>query len=317
MPTPTADGQILAYPPTACLRPLPPGATGNVPPLPARLMEPERLFYVNGIQTDGPAHARTAEVLANIAERPVHGVYNATGGVATAGGFAADGLQCLADWSSSLRAKVTEYVGVAVSAPFNLGQHIGRGVARLFDPDAPPVRAVNLLVDVHRLVPEAVRVRLTEARLGLYNKATQSLYRELRARRGRPIMIVAHSQGNLITCDALWAMVYTYGERSLEFLQVYSLASPAPGWPLGIRYRRKVFGHTNDLVPGFFDPHNWSIFRGTPFGRTAGDWRQYGDSRLPGIAGHDVGRNIFLLNFANRLRKDLGLPPLAVPAGVN
>jgi hypothetical protein len=323
MPSPTADGQMLVYPPTLSFAALLPGGGGNVPAGPPRLQSPSRIYYVNGIQTDPPAHVRAAELVASIAERPVNGIFNASGGLGMPGNMAVDLAQCFADWSSSFAAKVTEYAGVAVSAPFNLGQKLGHALARLFNPHAPAPEAANLLVDAHRLIPEGVRVRLTEGKLGLYNRATQKLYHELRTHRGRPAMIVAHSQGNLITCDALWAMVYTYGEKSLADLQIYSLASPAPGWPLGIRYKRKVFGFTNDPVPGLADPHNWLIFRGTPFGRTAGDWRKYTGPGMSGgslfdkaFAPHDIPRNVHLLNFANRLRIDLGLVPLAVPAGV-
>jgi hypothetical protein len=323
MPSPTADGQLLVYPPTLSFDALLAGAGGNVPPGPPRLQDPHRIYYVNGIQTDPPAHVRAAELVASIAERPVHGVFNASGGLGLPGSFAVDLAQCFADWSSSFAAKVTEYAGLAVSAPVNAGRQLGHALRRLFDPHAPAPHTVNLLVDAHRLIPEAVRVRLVEGKLGLYNRATQTLYRELRGLGGRPAMVVAHSQGNLITCDALWAMVYTYGEQSLDKLQIYSLASPAPGWPLGIRYRRKVFGFTNDPVPGLADPHNWLIFKGTPFGRTAGDWRTYsGPGTASGslfekaFAPHDIPRNVHLLNFANRLRIDLGLQQLAVPAGV-
>jgi hypothetical protein len=129
---------------------------------------------------------------------------------------------------------------------------------------------------------------------------------------GQKQVIIAHSQGNLITADALWAMVLAFGEDSLAAMQVYSLASPSPAWPLGIRHHRKVYGHTNDLVT-LFDPHNWTALTGRlangKFGRTAGDWRQFGPSARPGLAGHDVGRNI-ALNFSKTIRRDLGLPPL-------
>src|SRR5262249_12423539 len=127
--------------------------------------------------------------------------------------------------------------------------------------------------------------------------------------------MVAHSQGNLITAEALWAMVMAYGEGSLANMLIYSLASPAPAWPLGIRGHRKVYGYTNDLVT-LADPHNWTILMDRvqhgKFSRTAGDWRRYGSKPIPGRAGHDLNRNI-ALNFTTTIRRDLGLPPLALP----
>ncbi|OWK39335.1 hypothetical protein [Fimbriiglobus ruber] len=94
----------------------------------------------------------------------------------------------------------------------------------------PSPQNINLLVDANRLIPESVRVRLVETRLSLYNKATFALYRHLRKNLGKPQWIIAHSQGNLITCDALWAVVYSYGESALNQMEVFSLASPSPGW---------------------------------------------------------------------------------------
>jgi hypothetical protein len=69
--------------------------------------------------------------------------------------------------------------------------------------------------------------------------------------------------------------------------------------------------HTNDLVTRF-DPHNWdaitSRIRGGKYGRTAGDWRQDGQSKLPGLKPHELPLNMFELGFADRIREDLGLP---------
>jgi nucleoid-associated protein YgaU len=63
------------------------------------------------------------------------------------------------------------------------------------------------------------------------------------------------------------------------------------------------------------DPHNWTLITARladgNFGRTAGDRRQFGNNRHPGLEGHDVNRNM-ALNFATTIRRDLGLPPLAV-----
>jgi hypothetical protein len=160
-----------------------------------------------------------------------------------------------------------------------------------------------------------MRLGAVEAYLGAHNKAPLNLFRELRTHQGQRLIIVAHSQGNLITAEALWAMVVIYGEASLADMEVYSLASPSPAWPLGIRGRRKVYGYTNDLVT-LADPHNWTPITNQiqhgKYGRTAGDWRQYGSSPWPGLDAHDLNKNI-ALNFATTIRRDLGMPPLTKP----
>lgn len=324
-PPPTRDGEVRVYRPTLKFPPAPPGSRSGPPLAVTRLSHPrpDTLFYVNGIQTNPEAHARTAVLVANLSERSVVGVFNASGG-SGALGMGADLAQCAADWLSSGSAAVVERVGAVLSAPVNWGQHLARGFASLFVDDAPPVRPVNLLVDVQRVIPEQIRVGLVSRRLGLYNKATQSLYQQLVLNRGKSIGIVAHSQGNLVTCDALWAYTFSFGEAALEKVRVYSLASPAPAWPLGLRWRRLVYGHFNDPVPGVADPHNLPLLGRLLSGRTAGDWRTH---TVPGnavathtldytFAAHDVERLVFLLNFANRIRGIHGLPPVGVPAGV-
>jgi hypothetical protein len=270
-----------------------------------------RIYYVNGIQTDGPGHARAATVLSTLTEHVVYGVYNATGGLGPVG-MVTDLLQCAFDWSDVFLSKLSEIGNLSVNKAVN-------GLAGYFRQKrglAPP-DPFNLAEEIRRRVPEQRRVEFIEWCVARYNRATASLFRQLYTHAGEKQLIVAHSQGNLITADALWSMVIAYGERSLERMQVYSLASPAPAWPLGIRYKRKVYGHTNDLVT-LADPHNWTWVTGRvaggKFGRTAGDWRQFGPSGLPGLAGHDLTRNMTLLNFARRIRQDLGLPPLTEAA---
>ncbi len=298
MPIPTADGDVLRYDP--------PTLTSHSP----------RIYYVNGIRTSAAVHAKTAAMMAMITQRPVYGVYNLSqlGGVVDFG-------QCVADWISNTGMKLTELTAVGANKLANMAQSGWHDIKSFFgSKDAPPVTK-NHLAGKLSLVPEKARIAFIEGRLALYNKATLALYRQLRTHRNEPQYIIAHSQGNLITSDALWAMVFSYGESSLANMQVYSLASPSPAWPLGIRGRRKLYGFKNDLVT-LFDPHNWTVltlwFAGGHLNRTAGDWRRFGSTpfkrKLPGIDPHDIDRNAFLLNFANSIRRTLGLPPIDLPA---
>jgi hypothetical protein len=193
---------------------------------------------------------------------------------------------------------------------------IGSGIASLnrrFGWNLPTPRH-ETPVDVARnlrttLSPEQRR-RLATFLISRTNAAAASLFNQLYAGHTQSQWIIAHSQGNLVTADALWALSIAYGDNILSNMQVFSLASPTPAWPAGIDYRRKVYGHTNDLVT-LCDPHNWTwlssnILDGR-FGRVAGDWRQHGTSATPGIEPHDMRLNVFQLNFVNRLRRDLGL----------
>ena len=71
---PSADGEINQYSLT--------NSTASDP----------RIIYVNGMQTDGRTHAKTAALISLIAERPVSGVFNSTQG------FVKDGLQSGLDY---------------------------------------------------------------------------------------------------------------------------------------------------------------------------------------------------------------------------
>jgi hypothetical protein len=323
---PKFDGELRLYRAPECRHP-------NVP----------RIYYVNGINTSADEHAAAAVALSKITERGVYGVYNQSAGAGTKLGMAEDLLQCVADWASSATSKMMEWGNLAVNAAVNTARDVASGLGKFVryhfgngeavkDQSDSSKEHFNAAEVFRRTIPEETRVSLMERKLSVYNKATASLFRQLRRHRSGRQFIVAHSQGNLITCDALWAMVIVFGEDSLGKMKVYSLASPAPAWPLGIRGgRRKVYGHTNDLVT-FADPHNWPLAlkmaaanalfgpagavgaaaTSNAFGRTAGDWRPYGDNPLPNIKPHDLWLHLDpkALHFANRIRSDLGLPRL-------
>src|SRR5262245_17800740 len=95
LPIPTSDGEVNDF---AAV--LPPNA---VP----------RIYYVNGIQTDGKGHAQTATALSVLTEHVVTGVYNATAGKGA--GIVLDLLQCGADWADVFLSKLAELGNSAVS----------------------------------------------------------------------------------------------------------------------------------------------------------------------------------------------------------
>jgi hypothetical protein len=301
-----------------------------------------RIYYVNGIQTEPKEHAEVAATLSLITERPVVGVYNATGGKGKAGGFVADLAQCADDWLSSTGMKLLEWGNLAANKTINGFRDAGAAAGHFVrdplgrnPPALPPSAAdpFNTAGVFRKAIPEPLRVKAVQWRLSQYNRATASLFNQLRTHSAGRQWIVAHSQGNLITCDALWAMVLAFGELSLDAMKVFSLASPSPAWPLGIRGgRRKVYGHTDDVVT-LADPHNWPLMMkmaaakavaGPPgaavaagtaklFARTAGDWRRHGFDASNPIAAHDVLLHLDpqAFNFANRIRQYLGLGPLS------
>jgi hypothetical protein len=266
-----------------------------------------RIYYINGIQTSGITHAKTAMLLSAITERRIVGIYNATAGSAEAG-WLLDFLQCIADWLDVFPAKLVEMGNAGINHLINKVNNTVQG--RLGRLRGNPVNVAEAL---RRRVPLNLRVALIERAVSLYNPATASLFRELSRRLTEQQWVIAHSQGNLIAADALWSLSAAFGEASLAQMQVFSLASPAPAWPMGIRGRHKVYGYSNDLVT-LFDPHNWDWITknlaGGRYRRMEGSWRQFGVSAIPDTSGHGVEHNI-AINFVKTIRKMLATTSVA------
>lgn len=123
-------------------------------------------------------------------------------------------------------------------------------------------------------------------------------------------MIVAHSQGNLIASNALFVLEDLLGSSALRNIRVYSLASPAPAWPLGLRKTnggggRQENAFMNDLVM-LLRPHNLAAKVGIRRFQNEGDFRTHESSGPVSITPHDTNLNI-ALNFLLSIRGDLGL----------
>ncbi len=84
------------------------------------------------------------------------------------------------------------------------------------------------------LLPEQARHAIALHTLS-GNRATLALYALLRAHvlfGGAAARVIAHSQGNLITANAVAALGWVRGRsHALSEVHVYSLASPSPSWP--------------------------------------------------------------------------------------
>jgi len=78
------------------------------------------------------------------------------------------------------------------------------------------------------------------------NPPALTLFRYIRSRPNRPLTIFAHSQGNLITSNALTALSLL-SPAALGYLTVNSYASPSVFWPAGFTHHS--YAYTLDLVP--------------------------------------------------------------------
>lgn len=173
------------------------------------------MIYTNGMQTTVKVHQQTTRELATIAGITVWGCYNMTGSSGgTENDFWADLRQSISD--QTLR------VGRTISDSRKRG---------LGSKD----RAAALKLGYKTLAG---------------NAAAQQLFLRLMAGvlANRPIILVCHSQGNLIAANALWVTLHIHGH--VGNVHVFGLASPNASWPPnnanGLRF--KLYRHLGDPV---------------------------------------------------------------------
>lgn len=237
-----------------------------------------RIFFVNGVRVLPRDHAVTASYLSLLLERPVWGVYNATAGLAL--GFLVDLGQCIFDYAENVVDK--------------------RGSRKNLN-RAPSIPEAGIPAFLDSL----------ERRYRVWNRATLSLFKELVRHRHEPRMIIAHSQGNLITSNALFVLEDALGAVGLQTIRVYSLASPSPAWPLGLRTvngggGRQDNAFMNDMV-ALLRPHNLARKIGLSGLQNAGDFRTHPHAGPISLVPHDIREIIATLNFLKSIRGDLGL----------
>lgn len=179
-----------------------------------------QIIYVNGMATNARTHATTGRQLATIAGMDVRGIYNQCGTDGSEGtmSFLADLWQCARDQT------------------LPVGRTIHPQMRRL----------LNLSGD--SLADAIGNVVLRN------NLAAQTLYTELlaAAQSGQWTIVVCHSQGNLITANALWVLKHVRENTTTRMgrIRVFGLASPSVSWPPnrqgGLVFR--LYRHSGDPV---------------------------------------------------------------------
>lgn len=181
-----------------------------------------RVIFVNGMANSPDNHKSSAIALSLLQGRPVIGVYN------LASGFMGDIWQCLSDKMKMVRVQ---------SGNFD------EWSARV---EAEYQEARNKRPDLDK------EGFLGEALAG--NKATLALYKLFLnlgpALKTTPIF--CHSQGNLITSNALTALALARGAAAISGVKVNSFGSPCRYWPRGIAHTQRAFT---------FDPVTWLDLR--------------------------------------------------------
>ncbi len=197
IPTPTADGEINLYEAKDYV---------NTPYFRRNL----RAIFVNGMDTSGSTHASHAMLLSSTLRCPVYGLYNRT--------------QCF--WTDLFQC-INDKLGMGAHA--RELPHTAAGYRLYLEAQLAAYNAAGL---------NLTRVQFVEALIA-DNVATLQLFRALRSDplNDRRIPIYAHSQGNLITSNALFAVALADGDSAVVGRTVESYGSPCRTWPSGVRQR--------------------------------------------------------------------------------
>lgn len=275
---PRTDGEITLYTPD-------PAHKKELDRLPAGILpkynKKYKVYYVNGMATKSRAHMQGARKLASIIDGPVHGIYNQTG------------LDGTVNFGDGVRGKLWD-VG---SGLIDFGQCtldqlliIGRKgslLGRLFG----------------RIAPEQIRKKAANVLLR-YNLAAVALYDELYKNIKKNIIIVCHSQGNLITSNATGLLRWSRGKKTMGNIRVFGLASPAVSWaPNGQQgFRYSLYRDPRDPVtllslPGIATKHKND--RSQPLSEDA--FSLFGQS----FEAHDLERYLVSRNFLRDIKQYL------------
>lgn len=165
-----------------------------------------RIYYVNGMKTRPSAHYNAARHLATIANQDVVGVFCPT---------------------------MAKGLGDAVQVVFDYTLPVGRGMNPVQKDVTKLIGKAGSFFSNHPLAESAV---IAHGKSLLWsNPASRALFVALwhAAKSPQQSLIVCHSQGNLITANALWVLrrLRAHEPSPMGNVVVLGLASPNPSWP--------------------------------------------------------------------------------------
>jgi len=297
---PAGDGAVTTY--------IWPAVKAKAPDPAAR-----KVIFVNGMHNKPEVHRLGAWFVSEVTESYVVGVYNLIG----LSGYLYSSRQLPhSDLSPRVRKAVT-----VVNEAVGFGEDLGQCA---LDWTQPGTLLVQKLYTIAADMTDADRYQFIR-RCFYTNRATESLfqllYEELRV--AAKVFIVCHSQGNLITSNALNALSWVLG-RGLPEVRVFALASPALHWPSGISVR--AFTNVQDPVTWLSlgtselgdSPVNIAMGNGTP-GRASVAQPDIGIPMRPWtwFAAHQLYEYVYRKDFIAAIRGAMGVggsfPPLPAP----
>lgn len=187
------------------------------------------IFYMNGMKTDGKAHLNAARHIATIANQDVRGILCETMG------FGIDLLQSAMDWLRPVgRAAEIELPVLKMGNTFSIN-----GIS-------------NSIKDLSKNAKSEHMIMRYADMLLVGNPASQALFKKLWeiSKTTQKTVLICHSQGNLITANALWVLRQLRSPEKMGNITVLGLASPNPSWPPSSNgeFNLKLFRDKEDPV---------------------------------------------------------------------
>jgi len=256
-----------------------------------------KVVFVNGMQTTPEQYRLGAWFVSEVTESYVVGVYNLVG---FAGYLYSRRQLPNADVSPRVKKALT-----AVNEAVGFGEDL---LQCAFDWTQPGTLAIQKLYTIAADMSDADRFLFIK-NCFYTNQATRSLFLLLydELKRAPKVFVVCHSQGNLITSNALNALSWVLG-RGLPEVTVFALASPAPYWPGGIN--RTAYTNLQDPVTWLSlgmsqlgdSPIHVAMGKGEP-----GHVRLENPDIRVGLSAHKIFEYVYRRDFIADIRRALGL----------
>ncbi len=233
-----------------------------------------RVIYVNGMGGNPEKHRAQACAVSAASGLKVWGVYNDSGGLVD------DLRQCITD-------KATSKLGMKLTA---VGSSI---VAAVTGADKNALMESDLYDELNGR-----------------NPATASLFQLLASQGFEDARIVAHSQGNIIACNAINAIAVLKGDAAVTKLSMLSFGSPVTYWPGNLSVRK--FGFFNDPITYLSFDTTYDHDEGYGYLTTVkveegSEMIQRWNDTRPIRAGHSEGGSLMSVE-ANKMDHVLALP---------
>ncbi|MFC1572802.1 hypothetical protein ACFL6M_04305 [Candidatus Eisenbacteria bacterium] len=193
-----------------------------------------------------------------------------------------NGIKCNPEKHVMQALSVSAVSGGPVKGIFNQSDGLAADLRQSLDDKLTSSLLMKLRATRKYIYGDEATKRVLSRHLRQYNAASAALFDTLTERHLGGVRIVAHSQGNIITCNAINALIALRGVEALGNLRVYALATPVTFWGEAKRIV-KEYKFSNDAIAWL------SLHGGFQAGHGAG-WKAVGRRGSHVITGYEKSR---------------------------